>query len=218
MRVRFPSPAPRRGESLWLTAIFISEIAATPFDYRSSPQKVSFAPAAPLQARSPCLRCTTNFLRKRASLFPLTQFAIIASAVVANFFARAELTGELRFCAAKWEFLNSQAISPGSRRNAVQATSRAPKKVTLRLRCSLINALTTLRLATNFLRKRARAWLFLYDLRLVFLVSCYVAALKTGRHCKVSAGFYFFSFPCAALPTPPGLACRLGCCSPVGSV
>ena len=40
------------------------------------------------------------------------------------------------------------------------------------------------------------------DVRLVFLVSCYVAALKTGRHCKVSAGFYFFSFPCAALPTP----------------
>ena len=54
--------------------------------------------------------------------------------------------------------LNSQAISPGSRRNAVQAISRAPQKVTLRLRCSLINALTTLRLATNFLRTRARAF------------------------------------------------------------
>ena len=33
-----------------------------------------------------------------------------------------------------------------------------PQKVTLRLRCSLINALTTLRLATNFLRIRARAF------------------------------------------------------------
>ena len=37
----------------------------------SSPQKVSFAPAAPLQARSPRLRCTTNFLRTRARAFPL---------------------------------------------------------------------------------------------------------------------------------------------------
>ncbi len=35
-----------------------------------------------------------------------TQFAIIASAVVANFFCpRRALTGELRFCEAKWEFL-----------------------------------------------------------------------------------------------------------------
>ena len=173
-----------------------------------------------MQARSPRLRCTTNFLRTGASLLKrCTQFAIIALAVVANFFARAEPFQEnCGFAKQNGSSLNSQAISPGSRRNAVQAISRAPKKVTLRLRCSLINALTTLQLATNFLRTRARAWLFLYDLRLVFLVSCYVAALKTGRHCKVSAGFYFFSFPCAALPTPPGLACRLGCCSPVGSV
>ena len=53
-------------------------------------QKVSFAPAAPLQARSPRLRCTTNFLRTGASLLKrCIQFAIIASAVVANFFARA---------------------------------------------------------------------------------------------------------------------------------
>ena len=57
----------------------------------SFPQKVSFAPAAPLQARSPRLRCTTNFLRTGASLLKrCTQFAIIALAVVANFFARAE--------------------------------------------------------------------------------------------------------------------------------
>ena len=52
--------------------------------------------------------------------------------------------------------LNSQAISLGSRRNAVRAISRAPQKVTLRLRCSLVNALTTLWLTTNFLRTRAK--------------------------------------------------------------
>ena len=40
--------------------------------------------------------------------------------------------------------------------------SSSPQKVTLRLRCSLVNALTTLRLANNFLRIRARAQLFLF--------------------------------------------------------
>ena len=40
--------------------------------------------------------------------------------------------------------------------------SSSPQKVTLRLRCSLVNALTTLWLATNFFRKRARAQLFPY--------------------------------------------------------
>ncbi len=38
--------------------------------------------------------------------------------------------------------------------------SSSPQKVTLRLRCSLVNALTTLRLANNFLRKRTRALFF----------------------------------------------------------
>ena len=48
--------------------------------------------------------------------------------------------------------------------------SSSPQKVTLRLRCSLVNALTTLRLATNFLRKRARAQLFLSGLQFPYKI------------------------------------------------
>ena len=43
--------------------------------------------------------------------------------------------------------------------------SSSPQKVTLRLRCSLINALTTLRLATNFLRKMASLFKTLHPIR-----------------------------------------------------
>ena len=48
--------------------------------------------------------------------------------------------------------------------------SSSPQKVTLRLRCSLVNALTTLWLATNFLRKRARAQLFLSGLQFPYKI------------------------------------------------
>ena len=44
-----------------------------------------------------------------------------------------------------------------SHQRAHSAASPFPKKVTLRLCCSLVNALTTLRLATNFLRARLTA-------------------------------------------------------------
>ena len=43
--------------------------------------------------------------------------------------------------------------------------SSSPQKVTLRLRCSLVNALTTLRLATNFFRKRASLFKTLHPIR-----------------------------------------------------
>ena len=74
----------------------------------------------------------------------------------------------------------------------------SPQKVTLRLRCSLINALTTLRLAINFLRIRARAFLC--------FVSSYRACLylhpnpKIGRHRKVPAVFYFFPLHSSLFP------------------
>ena len=45
------------------------------------------------------------------------------------------------------------------------ACRSSPQKVTLRLRCSLINALTTLRLATNFLRKRSSLFKTLRPIR-----------------------------------------------------
>ena len=45
------------------------------------------------------------------------------------------------------------------------ACRSSPQKVTLRLRCSLINALTTLRLATNFLRKRTPLYKTLHPIR-----------------------------------------------------
>ena len=48
--------------------------------------------------------------------------------------------------------------------------SSSPQKVTLRLRCSLVNAITTLWLATNFLRKRARAQLFLSGLQFPYKI------------------------------------------------
>ena len=82
------------------------------------------------------------------------------------YFCRAEPSQKnCGFAKQNGNFLNSQTISPGSRRNAVQAISRAPQKVTLRLRCSLINALTTLRLATNFLRKRTPLYKTLHPIR-----------------------------------------------------
>ena len=58
---------------------------------------------------------------------------------------------KVRFAPAA--FLPSAQKPPG----ASLPCSSSPRKVTLRLRCSLVNALTTLRLATNFLRIRARA-------------------------------------------------------------
>ena len=187
----------------------------------SFPQKVSFAPAAPLQARSPRLRCTTNFLRTGASLLKrCTQFAIIASAVVANFFARAEaLTGELRFCGAKWEFLKLPSNFSGESPERSAGDLPSPEKGLARLAYSLASGLgplwgpfktdrggsrdlTTLRLATDFLRKRARAFLC--------FVSSYRACLyrhpnpKTGRHLAVSAGFFFFPVHSSLFPVLPG--------------
>ena len=71
--------------------------------------------------------------------------------------------GELRFCVAKWEFFKLPSnFSPELTERQRGQLLPSPQKVTLRLRCSLVNALTTLWLATNFLRKRARAQLFPY--------------------------------------------------------
>ena len=56
------------------------------------------------------------------------QFAIIVLAVVANFFARAEaLTGELRFCAAKVEFLKLPSPVCPHRRPCLASPSPLPK-------------------------------------------------------------------------------------------
>ena len=84
--------------------------------------------------------------------------------------------------------------------------SSSPQKVTLRLRCSLVNALTTLWLATNFLRKRAaRAWPFLFPSVPRFCPSVIPAQPKIGRRCKVSAEFLLlhysrFTLHCLAGP------------------
>ena len=162
--VRVRPPAPRRGESLWLTAIFILKIAATPFGLVSPAGSVGAGRSPPGSSTAPS-RKKSRLLR----LLPCKR-GRHASAALPTFcgqgqglcypFARAgPLQENCGFAKQNGSSLNSQAISPGSRRNAVQTISRAPQKVTLRLCCSLINAPTTLRLATNFLRARAALFL-----------------------------------------------------------
>ena len=50
-----------------------------------------------------------------------------------------------------------------------------------------------LRCTNNFLRKRARAWPFLFPSGPRFCPSVFPAQPKIGRRCKVSADFYFFT-------------------------
>ena len=146
MRVRFPSPAPRRGESLWLTAIFISENRGYAVRTTAPPRKKSR-----LLRLLPCKR-------GRHASAALPTFCGQGQGHSFQLFRAGPFQENCGFTKQNGSSLNSQAFSPRSRQNAVQAISRAPQKVTLRLRCSLINALTTLRLATNFLRIRARAF------------------------------------------------------------
>ena len=82
-----------------------------------------------------------------------TQFAIIASAGVANFFARAEaLTGELRFCGAKWEFLKLPSNFSGESPERSAGDLPSPEKGLARLAYSLASALVygSLSLTTFF--------------------------------------------------------------------
>ena len=92
-----------------------------------------------------------------------TQFAIIASAVVADFFARAEaLTGELRFCEAKWEFLKLPSNFSGESPERSAGDLPSPEKGLARLAYSLASGLGPLwgPFKTGLTCRFGRCWAF----------------------------------------------------------